>query len=110
MLLNLLTSGCLAVVYSAWSAIVALHLSVIDFSLDLELRLLHSFRQSLLSLHMTKSYVRTATRTTLKVEANLTQILNFKANFHTEFELFFKKKIYANNGGHFKIVSIKIKK
>ena len=66
-------------------------------------------RQSLLSLHMTKSYVRTATRTTLKVEANLTQILNFKANFHTEFELFKKKKIYANNGGHFKIVSIKIK-
>ena len=42
---------------------------------------------------MTKSYVRTATRTTLKVEANLTQILNFKANFHTEFEPFFKKKI-----------------
>ena len=66
-------------------------------------------RQSLLSLHMTKSYVRTATRSTLKVEANLTQILNFKANFHTEFEPFFKKKIYANNGGHFKIVSIKIK-
>ena len=58
-------------------------------------------RQSLLSLHMTKSYVRTATRTTLKVEANLTQILNFKANFHTEFEPFFGKKIYANNGGHF---------
>ena len=60
---------------------------------------------------MTKSYVKTATRifSTLKVEANLTQILNFKANFHTEFELFFKKKIYANNGGHFKIVSIKIK-
>ena len=50
-------------------------------------------RQSLLSLHMTKSYVRTATRSTLKVEANLTQILNFKANFHTEFEPFFKKKI-----------------
>ena len=49
-------------------------------------------RQSLLSLHMTKSYVRTATRSTLKVEANLTQILNFKANFHTEFEPFFKKK------------------
>ena len=68
-----------------------------------------SARQSLLSLHMTKSYVRTATRTTLKVEANLTQILNFKVNFHTEFEPFFKKKIYANNGGHFKIVSIKIK-
>ena len=67
-------------------------------------------RQSLLSLHMTKSYVSwTATRTTLKVEANLAQILNFKANFHTEFEPFFKKKIYANNGGHFKIVSIKIK-
>ena len=50
---------------------------------------------------MTKSYVRTATRSTLKVEANLTQILNFKANFHTKFEPFFKKKIYANNGGHF---------
>ena len=33
--------------------------------------------------------------------ANLTQILNFKANFHKEFELFSKKKIYANNGGHF---------
>ena len=65
-------------------------------------------RQSLLSLHMTKSYVRTATRTTLKVEANLTQILNFKANFPTEFEPF-KKKIYANNGRHFTIVSIKIK-
>ena len=32
--------------------------------------------------------------------ANLTQILNFKANFHQEFELFSKKKIYANNGGH----------
>ena len=44
------------------------------------------------------------------LEANLTQILNFKANFHTEFEPFLKKKNYANNGGHFKIVSIKIKK
>ena len=42
---------------------------------------------------MTKSYVRTATRSTLNlVEANLTQILNFKANVHTEFEPFFKKK------------------
>ena len=70
---------------------------------------LPKLRQSLLSLHMIKSYVRTATRSTLKVEANLTQILNFKSNFHTEFEPFFKKKIYANNGGHFKIVSIKIK-
>ena len=67
-------------------------------------------RQSLLSLHMTKSYVRTTTRSTLKVEANLTQILNFKANFHTEFEPFFKKKKYANNGGHFKVVSIIINK
>ena len=38
--------------------------------------------------------------------ANLTQILNFKANFHQEFELFSRKEIYANNGGHFKIVSI----
>ena len=44
-----------------------------------------------------------------KMAANLTQILNFKANFYQEFELFSlfsKKKIYANNGGHFKIVSI----
>ena len=49
-------------------------------------------RQSLLSIHMTNSYERTATRTTLKVEANLTQILNFTANFHTEFEPFLKKK------------------
>ena len=57
---------------------------------------------------MTKSYVRTATCSTLKVEANLT-ILNLKANFHTEFEPFFKKKNYANNGEQFKIV-IKIKK
>ena len=40
---ELLISGCLAIVYSSWSAIVALHLSVIVFSLDLELRLLHSF-------------------------------------------------------------------
>ena len=38
--------------------------------------------------------------------ANLTQILNFKANFYQEFELFSRKKIYANNSGHFKIVSI----
>ena len=38
--------------------------------------------------------------------ANLTQIPNFKANFHQEFELFSKNKIYANNGGYFKIVSI----
>ena len=45
----------------------------------------------------------------VKSGRNLTQILNFKANFHTEFEPFFKKKIYADNGGHFKIVSIKIK-
>ena len=65
-------------------------------------------RQSLLSLHMTKSYVRTATRTTLKVEANLTQILSFKPIFTQNFNHFFKKN-YANNGGHFKIVSIKIK-
>ena len=42
--------------------------------------------------------------------ANLTQIFNFKANFHQEFELFSKNKIYANNGGHFKIGSIIIKK
>ena len=36
---------------------------------------------------------------------NLTQILNFKANFHQEFELFSKKND-TNNGGHCKIVSI----
>ena len=45
---------------------------------------------------MTKSYVRTATRTTLKVEANLTQILNFKANLHTEFEPFNISSPHAN--------------
>ena len=38
--------------------------------------------------------------------ANLTQILIFKANFQQEFELFSEEKIYANNSGHFKIVSI----
>ena len=40
--------------------------------------------------------------------ANLTQILSFKANFHQEFELLKKtrKNFYANNGGHFMIVSI----
>ena len=43
--------------------------------------------------------VRTTTRSTLKVAANLIQILNFKANFHQEFELFSKNKISANNGG-----------
>ena len=37
--------------------------------------------------------------------AKLTHILNFKAKFHKEFELF-SKKAYANNGGHFTIVSI----
>ena len=37
--------------------------------------------------------------------ANLTQILNFKVNCHQEFKLFSKKN-YADNGGHFKIVSI----
>ena len=42
---------------------------------------------------------------TLTMAANLTQILNFQANFHKEFELF--KNIYnVNNGGHFKVVSI----
>ena len=58
---------------------------------------------------MTKSYVMTATRSTLKVEANLTQILNFKEIFTQNLNHFSNKKIYANNGGHFKIVSIKIK-
>ena len=39
--------------------------------------------------------------------ANLTQILNFKANFHQQFEILLENKIYATiNGGHFKIVSI----
>ena len=50
------------------------------------------YKLKMLWSYLTKSYVRTATRSTLKVEANLTQILNFKANFHTEFEPFFKKK------------------
>ena len=35
----------------------------------------------------------------IKIAANLTQIHNFKANFHKVFELFSKKN-YANNGGH----------
>ena len=38
--------------------------------------------------------------------ANLTQILSCKVNSHQEFELFKKKKNYANHGGRFKIVSI----
>ena len=38
--------------------------------------------------------------------ANLIQIRNFTVNFHKEFKLFSKKKIDANNGDHFKIVSI----
>ena len=38
--------------------------------------------------------------------ANLTQILNFKANFQQELELFSEEQNYANNGRHFKIVSI----
>ena len=37
--------------------------------------------------------------------ANLTQILNFKVDFHQEFELFSKNKIYANNGRHFKFAA-----
>ena len=57
---------------------------------------------------MTKSYVRTATHTTLKVEANLTQILNFKANFHTEFELFFKKKIMLTIIGHIMVDTLRL--
>ena len=36
-----------------------------------------------------------------KMAANLTQIINFKVNFHQEFELFLTKKNYANNGAHF---------
>ena len=47
--------------------------------------------------------VKTSTQ---KMAANITQILKLKANFHQEFELFLTKQIYANNGGHFKIVSI----
>ena len=34
--------------------------------------------------------VRTATFSSLKMTANITQILNFKHNFHKEFELFKK--------------------
>ena len=37
--------------------------------------------------------------------ASLTQILEFKHNFHKEFELFNKLFEYADSGGHFKIVS-----
>ena len=47
------------------------------------------------------------TSSTLKMAVNLTQILNFKANFHLEFELFFE---CADNGGHFMIVGILKKK
>ena len=43
----------------------------------------------------------------IKSGSKLTQILNFKANFHQEFELFSINKIHANNDRHFKIVSIK---
>ena len=35
--------------------------------------------------------VRTATSSTLKVAANLAQILNFKGNFHTKIKVFSKK-------------------
>ena len=35
--------------------------------------------------------VRTSTRSTLNIAANPTQILNFKANFYKELELFSKK-------------------
>ena len=52
-----------------------------------------------------KVIVRTATRSTLIMATNLIQILNFKANFHKEIEIL-KKVIYADNGGHFKIVGI----
>ena len=45
-------------------------------------------RPSLLYLHITKSYVRTATFSTLKMVANLTHILNFKDSVRKEFELF----------------------
>ena len=53
--------------------------------------------------------VRTATRFTLKLEANLRQILNLKANFHTEFESLSTKKIMLTMVDTFKIDSIKIK-
>ena len=53
-------------------------------------------------------HVRTATSYTFKMAANLTQILYFEDNFHKEFELFSINN-YANNGGHFWIVSIIIK-
>ena len=56
-----------------------------------------SLRQSLLFYTYDQLIVRTATRSTLKMTANLTQILNFKVNFHQEFELFSRKTIYANN-------------
>ena len=49
---------------------------------------------------MTEVIVGTATRSTYKMAANLTQFLNFKANFHQECKLFSKIKMFANNGGH----------
>ena len=39
---------------------------------------------------------------------NLAQILNFKANFHQEFELFSPKKVYANNDGYLKSFAVAI--
>ena len=43
-----------------------------------------------------------------QVTSKMAAKLLFKANFHQEFELFSRNKVYANIGGHFnfKIVSI----
>ena len=69
-----------------------------------------AYRQSLLLsasaiLTYDKVIVRTATHSTLKMAVNLTQIFNFKVNFHQEFELFSKIKNYANNVGRTKAFS-----
>ena len=40
-----------------------------------------------------QTFVRTATRSTLKMAANLTHIHNFKAIVHKEFKLFSKNTI-----------------
>ena len=49
--------------------------------------------------------VTTATFSTLKLTANLTQNLNFRHHFHKEFELCKKNFESADIGRHFKIVS-----
>ena len=43
------------------------------------------------------------------ISSDCLQILNCKVNFHQEFQIeLFSKKLYANNGRHFKIVTVSI--